>query len=78
MVQTESMGRTDRGDVGTNTELHSEALSLGDSTGPPDIDEVTSQTDKWSILNDEARLLAGSCGLIRLQECLHVPPKLNI
>ena len=52
--QTESVGRTDRGDIGTNTELHSEALSLG-STGPPDVDELASQTDKWSILNDEAR-----------------------
>ena len=62
IMQTESMGRTDRGDVGTNTELHSEALSLG-STGPRDIDEVTSQTDKWSILNDEVRLLAG-CKLL--------------
>ena len=56
--QTESIGRTDRGDVGTNTELHSEALSI-DSTGPPDADEMTSQTDKWSILNDEVRALRG-------------------
>ena len=55
-LQTESVGRTDRGDIGTNTELHSEALSL--STGPPDIDDVTSQTDKWSILNDEAHSCA--------------------
>ena len=62
-MQTESIGRTDRGDVGTNTELHSEALSLG-STGPRDMDEVTSQTDKWSILNDE--VLAGPHGCKRL------------
>ena len=58
VTQTESVGRTDRGDVGTNTELHSEALSLSSTTGPPDIDEITSQTDKWSILNDEVQPLA--------------------
>ena len=52
--QTESMGRTDRGDVGTNTEVHSEALSAS-STGVPDMDEGQSQADCWSVLNDEAR-----------------------
>ena len=54
LPQTESIGRTDRGDVGTNTEFQSEALSAS-STGGPDPDEAQSQADKWSILNDEVR-----------------------
>lgn len=46
------MSHTDRGELGTNTEVQSEALSAS-STGAPDVDEGQSQADRWSVLNDE-------------------------
>lgn len=59
------MSRTDRGDVGTNTEMRSEGLSVpASSTGAPDADEGQSQADRWSILNDEVRRGAGIKALV--------------